>query len=219
MRKLLQDPQKFCQPKARPSGHAISLRFGQDNGGAIPSNLLQYPNTESNSLYLRLCNRFGLPPHPARFPEAVPEFFIKFLTDPGEMVVDVFAARTPRASRPSASVQVAGDGPPGAYVITSALRFMDGWDDASIRDYLAAARFRSKRGCEDGEEQAGLPLRAGDAAPARNGKPGILLSLVPSVTRVRRRSTGKLVRVRPQTHRIHFLLALVPDPGVDHVRR
>jgi site-specific DNA-methyltransferase (cytosine-N4-specific) len=91
MRRLLAGPEKFCSPKERPSGHEISLRFGADNGGAIPSNLLCYPNTESNSLYLRLCKRFGVRPHPARFPEALPEFFVKLLTGPGDLVVDFFA--------------------------------------------------------------------------------------------------------------------------------
>jgi DNA modification methylase len=30
-------------------------------------------------------------PHPARFPSALPEYFIKLLTDPGDLVVDPFA--------------------------------------------------------------------------------------------------------------------------------
>jgi len=29
--------------------------------------------------------------HPARFPEKLPEFFIKFLTSPGDIVVDIFS--------------------------------------------------------------------------------------------------------------------------------
>lgn len=33
----------------------------------------------------------GIKPHPARFPHGLPEFFIKFLTDPGDLVVDPFA--------------------------------------------------------------------------------------------------------------------------------
>src|SRR6185503_185327 len=52
MRKLLEDPAAFYSPKLRPSGHDISEGFGRDNGGAIPSNLLQIPNTDSNSAYL-----------------------------------------------------------------------------------------------------------------------------------------------------------------------
>lgn len=29
--------------------------------------------------------------HPARFPSKLPEFFINFLTEPGDLVVDIFA--------------------------------------------------------------------------------------------------------------------------------
>jgi site-specific DNA-methyltransferase (cytosine-N4-specific) len=91
MLKLLEDSEKFYKPKKRPSGHDISKGFATDNGGAIPSNLLQIPNTESNSVYLRSCRELGIKPHPARFPEALPSFFIKFLTDPGDTVLDIFA--------------------------------------------------------------------------------------------------------------------------------
>jgi site-specific DNA-methyltransferase (cytosine-N4-specific) len=30
-------------------------------------------------------------PHPARFPEKLPTFFIEFLTDPGDTLLDIFA--------------------------------------------------------------------------------------------------------------------------------
>jgi site-specific DNA-methyltransferase (cytosine-N4-specific) len=91
MKKLLEDAESFYRPKLRPSGHDISCRFASDNAGAIPSNLLQIPNTESNSPYLRHCATVGVKPHPARFPEKLPMFFIKFLTDPGDTVLDIFA--------------------------------------------------------------------------------------------------------------------------------
>lgn len=91
MKKLLKDPDRFYDPKKRPSGHDISKSFGKDNGGAIPSNLLQIPNSESNSQYLRGCKTLGLKAHPARFPGKLPEFFIRFLTEPGDLVVDIFA--------------------------------------------------------------------------------------------------------------------------------
>jgi DNA modification methylase len=91
MKKLLEDPEKFYDPKKRPSGHDISTGFGKDNGGAIPSNLLQIPNSDSNGQYLRGCKTLGLKAHPARFPSKLPEFFIRFLTDPGDLIVDIFA--------------------------------------------------------------------------------------------------------------------------------
>jgi len=91
MKKLLEDPEGFYSPKKRPSGHDISSGFSKDNGGSIPSNLLQIPNSESNGQYLRGCKALDLQGHPARFPAKLPEFFIRFLTDPGDLVVDIFA--------------------------------------------------------------------------------------------------------------------------------
>jgi DNA modification methylase len=91
MKKLLENPDAFYTPKERPSGHDIGKGFGKDNGGAIPSNLLSFSNSESNGQYLRGCKDVGLKGHPARFPAKLPEFFIKFLTDPGDLVVDIFA--------------------------------------------------------------------------------------------------------------------------------
>lgn len=90
MKKLLEDPDKYYTPKERPSGHNIGSSFGSDNGGAIPPNLLQIPNTESNSSYLAFCKKCGVKGHPARFPSKLPEFFIKMLTEPGDLVVDIF---------------------------------------------------------------------------------------------------------------------------------
>ncbi len=79
------------KPKLRPSGHDISTNFSRNNSGSIPPNLLQIANTESNSWYLRRCRESGLKPHPARYPAGLPAFFIKFLTDPGDLVLDPFA--------------------------------------------------------------------------------------------------------------------------------
>jgi DNA modification methylase len=90
MKVLLKDPDRFYTPKDRPSGHSISAGFAKDNGGAIPPNLLQFPNSESNGRYLQLCKFFSVEPHPARFPVALPEFFIKFLTNEGDLVLDIF---------------------------------------------------------------------------------------------------------------------------------
>lgn len=91
MKKLIENSKKFYEPKKRPSGHDISNQFGKENGGAIPSNLLQFPNSESNSQYLRYCKIAQVKPHPARFPVKLPEFFIRFLTEPGDVVLDIFA--------------------------------------------------------------------------------------------------------------------------------
>ena len=91
MQKLLKRPETYYRPKTRPSGHAISTAFGIDNGGAIPPNLLQFANTESGGGYLSYCKALGISAHPARFPAAIPDFFVRFLTDPGDLVIDIFA--------------------------------------------------------------------------------------------------------------------------------
>jgi len=74
----------------RPSGHNISLKFQQDHGGAIPPNLLVISNTDSNEDYLTSCRSAKIAPHPARYPIALPEFFIKFLTEEGDVILDPF---------------------------------------------------------------------------------------------------------------------------------
>ncbi len=74
----------------RPSGHDISETFQRDNGGAIPPNMLEIANTESNSYYLRRCKELGMKPHPARYPESLVRFFVDFLTDKTDLVVDPF---------------------------------------------------------------------------------------------------------------------------------
>lgn len=91
MKKLINNPETYYSPRKRPSGHQVSENFSKDNGGSIPSNLLQIPNTDSNGLYLRTCKALGLKGHPARFPSKLPEFFIRFLTEPNDVVLDIFA--------------------------------------------------------------------------------------------------------------------------------
>lgn len=75
----------------RPSGHHISLKFQENHGGSIPPNLLAISNTDSNGDYLNSCRSSDIVPHPARYPIALPEFFIKFLTEEGDTVLDPFA--------------------------------------------------------------------------------------------------------------------------------
>lgn len=89
MEKLL-NSKKYNSGK-RPSEHVISPKsFLENNGGSIPANVLVSSNTNSNSKYLRYCKQKDITPHPARMPEDIPEFFIKFLTDPGDIVLDPF---------------------------------------------------------------------------------------------------------------------------------
>lgn len=91
----------------RPSEHKIGKKsFLTDHGGAIPPNVLissveemlpdlievlPIANTSSNSRFQKYCRKHGLPLHPARMPKKLVEFFVDFLTDPGDMVLDPFA--------------------------------------------------------------------------------------------------------------------------------
>lgn len=88
MKSLIKNGYKAAK---RPSGHDISSKFQKDNGGAIPPNLIQIANTESNSAYLRTCKERGLRPHPARYPEQLVRFFIDFLTEKNDLVYDPFS--------------------------------------------------------------------------------------------------------------------------------
>ena len=76
--------------KLRPSGHNISNNFMTPHKGSIPPNVLALPNTESNSHYLHYCMEHNLPPHPARFPSTLPEYFIRMCTDKNDVVMDPF---------------------------------------------------------------------------------------------------------------------------------
>lgn len=138
MKTLLKDPDKFYQPKKRPSGHDISKGFGNGNKGAIPSNLLQIPNTDSNSHYMRTVKMLERERHPARFPEELPRFFIKFLTEPGDLILDIFSGSNTTGyvaeelGRTWLSVESNL-----SYAALSAVRFMDGLSEEEIRETIA----------------------------------------------------------------------------------
>ncbi len=135
MKKLLADSESFYSPKKRPSGHDISTGFASDNGGAIPSNLLEFPNTESNSLYLRACRAVGTEAHPARFPEKLPSFFIRFLTDPNDLVLDIFAgSNTTGAAAQNLERKWLSFEIDDAFVRSSALRFVDTDTEIAMMD-------------------------------------------------------------------------------------
>ena len=125
MLKLLEDSAKFYTPKKRPSGHDISGKFGNANGGAIPSNLLRIPNTDSNSAYLRFCKALKIQAHPSRFPERLPRFFIDFLTEPGDVVLDIFAgSNTSGAAAQDAKRRWLAFELDADYLATSVFRFI-----------------------------------------------------------------------------------------------
>lgn len=117
----------------RPSGHNITAKFGMDRGGAIPanlieddipSNLIDRGNNESNSEYIKHSKENGVKVHPARFPAALPQFFIKLLTAQNEIVLDPFAGSNMTGwvaeslERHWISIEIEKN-----YVVNSALRF------------------------------------------------------------------------------------------------
>lgn len=75
----------------RPSDHVIREgTFLKDNGGAIPSSVLNLSNTATQKSYSRWCRDSGLRAHPARMQPGLVEFFVNFLTDEGDYVYDPF---------------------------------------------------------------------------------------------------------------------------------
>ena len=137
MKTLVKDPAKFNTPKGRPSGHQIGAGFAKDNGGAIPSNLIQLANSESNGRYSQLCKAMGVEAHPARFPAGLPEFFVKFLTEAGDTVLDIFAGSgttgevAQRLGRNWQTCDLDRD-----YVRGSLFRFVADLDDEAVRVLL-----------------------------------------------------------------------------------
>jgi len=105
MRKLLRKGTYNSGP--RPSGHHIGkTSFLSDNGGAIPPNLfvstpssydsglmevLPISNTKANDPYQSYCRENNITPHPARMQADLARFFIDFLTDNDDLVMDPFA--------------------------------------------------------------------------------------------------------------------------------
>jgi site-specific DNA-methyltransferase (cytosine-N4-specific) len=90
----------------RPSGHDISpTGFLKDRGGAIspnvldfadgdervPPSLLKFSGTGWDATYRDYCNQQNVEAHPARMQMDLAAFFIKFLTDEGDLVLDPFA--------------------------------------------------------------------------------------------------------------------------------
>ena len=90
----------------RPSEHQIGAEsFLTDYGGAIPPNVIVPPNasdyepqailpianTASKNGYHQMCRDQNLPRHPALMPEPLVEFFVRFLTEPNDVVFDPFS--------------------------------------------------------------------------------------------------------------------------------
>jgi DNA modification methylase len=98
---MLRLAKRGVRATVRPSGHNITSSFDKiESGGSIPSNVLEEQvatemliagNNSANDQYTIQCKEAGMKIHPARFPAALPEFFVKLLTDEEDLVVDPFA--------------------------------------------------------------------------------------------------------------------------------
>jgi DNA modification methylase len=129
---MLRLSQKGVRTTVRPSGHNINTSFDKiDSGGSIPPNVIEEVasemivagNNSANDSYTIRCKEAGIKIHPARFPSSLPEFFIKFLTDPGDVVLDPFA----------------GSNTTGAVAEKMGMRWVA---IELLEEYLEASRFR-----------------------------------------------------------------------------
>lgn len=72
---------------------SIPAAFKSDAGGAIPSNILRFAYGGDDQRFIKACYSQGFSQkelHPARMPVELPEWFIRFLTDPDDLVADLF---------------------------------------------------------------------------------------------------------------------------------
>lgn len=108
MKKLLK--RQSFNAGLRPSGHRISEKgfmkkhkgsiahnlieiepIKEDKAVRLPVNVLSIANTRANDYFMKACEEKGITPHPARMPLDLAAYFIAFLTDPGDLVLDPFA--------------------------------------------------------------------------------------------------------------------------------
>ena len=75
-----------------PSGHDIGRgSFAQDNGGAIPGNLIRCLGQDADvKRYRKAAKAAGFPVHPAIMPREMAEMGVKLATEPGDLVYDPF---------------------------------------------------------------------------------------------------------------------------------
>ncbi len=111
----------------RPSQHNIGkTSFLKNHSGAIPPNVLTISNTRSNDPYQIYCRKRELDFHPARMPSALPEFFIRFLTQPRNLVMDPFAgSNTTGAAAEGLKRRWVSIEPNASYLSGSIGRFQD----------------------------------------------------------------------------------------------
>lgn len=152
----------------RPSGHVIRKSFDQvEAGGAIPANvietellddltpetMLKFGNNAANDAYAKRSKELGLKMHPARFPAALPEFFIKLLTNEGDTVLDPFAG--------SNTTGVVAEGLRRRWIAME-----------EIPEYLEASKIRfaaSQNGSKNLEGQMSFEMPMASGSPQKTG--------------------------------------------------
>lgn len=152
--------QRGYRAKLRPSGHNITAKF-TDRGGSIPGNMLFMGNNDANGHYLSRCEQSGLKPHPARFPPQLPSFFLRFLTDPMDLVLDPFAGScttgevAENLGRRWITIEREKD-----YLEGARFRFEKPWDEERRASILGSDS--NSNGCPSAStltRQAGLPFK------------------------------------------------------------
>jgi DNA modification methylase len=107
--------------------------MGAQTSGTGVESLIVF-DTESNSQYLRYCKTMGVKPHPARFPVRLPEFFIEFLTEPGDLVLDIFAgSNTAGAVAESSNRGWIAFEKQRDYLVASAFCFLDNTSESETK--------------------------------------------------------------------------------------
>ncbi|WP_321280159.1 site-specific DNA-methyltransferase [Marinifilum fragile] len=153
MRSLLKR-QSFNAGK-RPSAHTISEKgFLTDHGGSIahnffemdpidgdrevrlPHSVLSLSNTNSNDFFMKKCREMNYTPHPARMHKGLVNFFINFLTDENDLVLDPFGGSNTTGycaeinNRKWVAFEL-----DGSYAEQSILRFQNPVDNVKLKVY------------------------------------------------------------------------------------
>lgn len=111
----------------RPCGYNINEKaFAPTGTGPLPGNLIVAAGAPGNDRYSRRCKEAGIPPHPARFPDAIPKRVILLTTEPGQIVYDPMAGSntTGKAALDLGRRFIASE-PSLTYLTASSFRFDD----------------------------------------------------------------------------------------------
>ena len=122
---VISDSSFLTEHEGSISHNVLELEKMNDESEArLPYSMLSISNTKSNDYFMRRCKDAGIVPHPARMPLELASFFIEFLTDEGDLVLDPFGGSNTtgycaeRAKRKWISAEASDE-----YVVQSILRF------------------------------------------------------------------------------------------------